>query len=151
MRTRFALAVGLGWVAGLAAAPAIKEAAPKPPEIVGEWACEQRLVGGKPDPELAQRPVRLVLSPGKWEAHTPGESPYQAALDLDPKADPPALSLYAADDPDHRNSAKLVGIYRVDGDKLTICYVFDGPRPTQFESAPGSEVRIMTLRRVKAK
>jgi uncharacterized protein (TIGR03067 family) len=149
MRTRLSLAVGLIAAAGFAA-PAVKDGAPKPPDIAGEWNCEQRLVGGKPDPELARIPVRLVIAGAAWQAHTPDGPPAEAVLELDPKASPPALTLYSNDDPARGRRASLTGIYRLDGDTLTICYVLgDGPRPTVFESAAGSEVRIMTLRKVK--
>ncbi|MHB1034654.1 MAG: protein kinase domain-containing protein [Pirellulales bacterium] len=42
------------------------------------------------------------------------------------------------------------GIYRLDGDRLTIAYRTIGPRPDKFESTPGSGVTLLVLERARA-
>ena len=41
------------------------------------------------------------------------------------------------------------GIYKLDGDRLTIAYRLGGPRPEKFESVPGSGVTLLVLERPK--
>ena len=43
------------------------------------------------------------------------------------------------------------GIYSLAGDTLTICYTMPGkPRPTAFESAPGSEAHLVSWKRLSS-
>ena len=130
-------------------APALKEPPAPPPGIDGEWAIESRVIGGQPDP--AFRPGRVEVAGGRWTLPEPGGRPQEWVVDLDPAARPPAITLFRADDPGRQQPPAMSGIYKVDGDTLTVCYVFEGPRPAAFASPAGSKVRLMTLRRVKDK
>ena len=130
-------------------APGLKDKPAPPPGIDGEWAIESRIVGGRPDP--AARTDRIVVVGGRWSIPQPDGRRLEWVLDLDPATKPPALTLYKADDPDRQRPPEMSGVYQVDGDTLTVCYVFEGPRPTEFASPAGSKVRLMTLRRVKDK
>ena len=40
-------------------------------------------------------------------------------------------------------------VYRLDGDTLVISYVLGGDRPAKIESPPNSDVRMVTLTRLK--
>ena len=40
-------------------------------------------------------------------------------------------------------------IFQLDGDKLSVCYVLTGERPTKIESPPNTQLRLMTLKRLK--
>jgi hypothetical protein len=46
--------------------------------------------------------------------------------------------------------AQLEGVYQLEGDRLTIAYHEDGPRPKNFESKPGSGVTLLRLKRQDA-
>jgi uncharacterized protein (TIGR03067 family) len=68
---------------------------------------------------------------------------------LDPSKDPPWIddaTPAVAAHPDTRKP--YLGIYRVDGDVLTICCA-EGTRPTEFVAPAGSGVMLMRYRRVK--
>jgi hypothetical protein len=43
----------------------------------------------------------------------------------------------------------VLGIYKLDGDRLTIACRKDGPRPEKFESLPSSGVTLLELERTK--
>ena len=133
-------------------APALKDPPAPPTTIEGEWVLESRLIGGQPDPQVrADSPSRFAITREKWAIIQPMAQPLEWVLELDSDARPPALTLYKADDKGRRGGPDMSGIYRVDRDTLTICYVFKGERPADFVSPAGTDVRLMTLRRVKDK
>src|SRR5262245_6045437 len=132
------------------AAPALKDP-PAPAGIECHWVLESRIVGGQPDVQAkAVTSSRCIVTRDKWVIDQPMGQPLEWVLELDSAARPPALTLYKADDK-ARGEPGLTGIYRLEGDTLTICYVFKGPRPTDFVSPAGTEHRLMTLRRGRAK
>jgi uncharacterized protein (TIGR03067 family) len=78
-----------------------------------------------------------------------------AVFDLDPAQQPKAITIFSiplwpfdhiGSDPAQPKQG-LCGIYRLEGDKLTIAYRQGGPRPGKFESAPGSGVTLLTFRK----
>ena len=72
-----------------------------------------------------------------------GESRYV----LDRNKVPPTLDLRSAAD----DSIASRGIYKVDGDTLTVCYVTapDAPRPDKLEAPEGSKALLAVYRRAK--
>ena len=44
---------------------------------------------------------------------------------------------------------ELLGIYKLDGDRLTLAYHQGEPRPEKFESKPGSGVTLLVLEKKK--
>ncbi len=62
----------------------------------------------------------------------------------------PKQILITASESGDNNELKDVqfrGIYKIDGDRLTIAYRKNGPAPDKFESAPGSGVTLLELKR----
>jgi len=129
------------------AAPA-KDGKKDAPSLVGEWAAETATIGGKPENP----------PPGTtWAFTADGKSVLQvgdkavggmdAKYTTDAKMDPAQVDI--AEGP---KGKPMKGIYKVDGDTLTLCLVQDGQeRPTAFESPAGSMAIVITLKRVKKK
>jgi uncharacterized protein (TIGR03067 family) len=132
------------------AAPAAKEAPKKdPPSLVGEWAAETAVIGGKldnPPPGTTwtfTADGKSVLQVGGGQAAAGSDAKYTT----DAKKDPAQVDV--SEGPKGKS---MKGIYKVEGDTLTLCLVQDGDdRPTAFESPAGSKAILITLKKVKKK
>jgi uncharacterized protein (TIGR03067 family) len=125
-------------------APATKDPPKKDlPSLVGSWIGETGIKGGKPSPpedasmEFSKDGTLIFKEKGK---EIPGSykmdaTPFPAQLDLTLGAGGQNIS--------------FPGIYKIDGDTLTICFTFMGDRPTKFESPDGSKTMLITLKRAK--
>jgi uncharacterized protein (TIGR03067 family) len=128
-------------------APGDKDAAKKEaPSIVGEWDGEKAVRGGqeKPVPDGGVKVTftaegKLIIKEGTKDAN---ESTYK----VDAKKTPAEIELT----PPKEDGTRL-GIYKIDGDTLTICLADKDStdRPTKFESPDGTNIMLITLKRVK--
>jgi uncharacterized protein (TIGR03067 family) len=140
--------LGLAMAVG---APQAKEKPKAEPSMIGEWELEARTMGGAPILPFARSGhLRYTFTAaGECVVSTvPGVPPSRHSFTVDPKADPPAFTfLY------EMSGTAVDGIYKVDGDTLTLCWD-RGPkaaRPKAFESPVGTQVVLYVLKRVKAK
>lgn len=134
----------------LALAATLAAPAPKVPpraeagKIEGDWVVEKYVEGGKENPKRKG----MHLSADEDEIAVREEAGATVSYTLDPEADPPGIDLVAAA---VARGGYIRGIYKVDGDTLTLCFPKGGKgeRPARFESPDGSEVVLMTLKRAK--
>jgi uncharacterized protein (TIGR03067 family) len=141
------LLVGLAVVVG---APKGKELPKKEATLVGEWVGEKALAGGKelPVPEGGIT-FTFTADGGLTVKEGNRAKPEGASYKADPKKDPAEIDIIP---PPDKKEPLLQGIYKLDGDTLTLCFSRGGPggeRPKKFESPEGSEVIVMTLKRAK--
>jgi uncharacterized protein (TIGR03067 family) len=128
----------------IASAPGLKEPPGKPPGIEGEWTVESNLFGGKPDDRFERIPIdKIVITADKWIV-VRGKPSGGSDVVVDPKQNPPHIDIGVSG-----KGSLSRGIYKLDGDTLTVCCVVGDDRPTKFESPPDSNVRMMTLKRLK--
>jgi len=134
-------------VAVAVGAPALK-APPAGSGLAGEWRIESLTVGGQKDPQ-PEEPDFVVFGPegtlssrrgaagplierGRFTARTENEP---ATIDIDRGS----------------SDGPFRGIYRVEGETLTLCLAADGKatRPQAFASRPKSDDRLYVLKRIK--
>src|SRR5262245_13302091 len=134
-------------LAVLVAAPAPKEAPKKDPGIVGEWIAEKMVAGGMEMPlPPGGNPTFNFTADGKLIVKEgPKEKPDEASYTVDTKKSPAEIDLIP---PPKEKVGNMPGIFKIDGDTLTICITFMGERPKSFESAGGTTM-LMTLKRAK--
>jgi uncharacterized protein (TIGR03067 family) len=135
------------------AAPAPKEPPKKEPSIVGEWVGEKLVMGGKEvPPAKGVKGMRFTFAEdGKFTAHGDADKPDTGTYKIDAKKDPPELDLIV---PTGKATEATLGIYKIEGDTLTICITFTfgqkgAKRPAKLESPDDSDVMLMTFKRAK--
>jgi uncharacterized protein (TIGR03067 family) len=132
------------------AAPGVKDAPKKEaPSPVGEWVTETAVAGGM------EKKVRagsgLVLTAGGRMEMTEGgiNQKLEGTFTIDARKSPATLD-FAADGTVGKGLT-IAGIYKVEGDTLTVCLAIGDTRPEKFESPAGARVMLMTLKRAKPK
>jgi uncharacterized protein (TIGR03067 family) len=133
-------------VALAVAAPGDKEAPKKEtPTLVGEWDGEKAVRGGKERPVPAGGITVTFKADGKMLFKEGNNSAEDGSYKADAKKEPAEIDISPP------GEGTLVGIYKLDGDTLTICLSEKGStdRPTKFESPEGTNVMLITLKRIK--
>ena len=135
-------------LAATVAAPIGKDAKKDPPSIVGEWAAEGAVSRGRPDNpppgttwEFTADGKSILKIGGKGET-------VDGTYKLDPKKDPPEIDIT----PGIKNMGTMQGVYKVEGDTLTLC-LSDGEeeRPKALDAPAGTKRILITLKRMKKK
>ena len=129
------------------AAPAAKDPPRKdPPTIVGEWAGEKAEAGSMPLPVPPGGITMEFAADGKVVIREGAKPPVTGEYTADPKKAPAEIDLTPSA---KGKDITLVGIYKVEGDTLTLCLGVGGKRPNTFESPAGSQVILLTFKRAK--
>lgn len=138
------LLLGLALAVG---APAKKDAPAKdPPSLVGEWVGESGMRGGMPDNPPAGASITFTADGKVLLKEGPDRKPEMGTYNADPKKNPAEIDITP---PPEEKDANLVGIYKIDGDTLTLCFSMGGERPREFVSPAGSEIMLITCKRAK--
>lgn len=128
-------------------APGDKDAAKKDaPSIVGEWDGEKAVRGGVEKP-LPEGGVKITFTAdGKLISKEGNKDAEEGSYTFDAKKNPGEIDIVPP-----KESETHIGIYKIEGDTLTICLADKNAatRPTKFESPDGSNIFLVTLKRVK--
>lgn len=145
-----ALLIGLALTV---AAPAPKETPKKEaPGIVGSWNLEKAELGGMAlpvPPGAGLGDLSLTFNEDGTVIATKGgkQEPDKTTYTHDAKKSPAEIDISET-----RGMGKdmiIKGIYKIDGETLTLCMSPLGERPTKFESPAGAQIIMMTFKRMK--
>ncbi|HVK11564.1 MAG TPA: TIGR03067 domain-containing protein [Gemmataceae bacterium] len=142
-RTLVPAALLMLFAAPAGAAPKLKEKG-LPPAITGEWLAESRTSRGQAV-GVAADGVRLVFRPDgtyTWRLGDHDADPFGHKFSVNPKTDPAEIDFAP------REKAPYLGVFKIDKDRLTLCYTLAGnPRPTAFEAPAGTRSLLYVFRR----
>jgi uncharacterized protein (TIGR03067 family) len=114
----------------------------------GTWLASSFRRDGQETPQEIVRTITrtVVKDHVVWKRN--GKSFAGTAMVLDPKQSPRAIDVIADGGP--FRGKRVLGIYRLDKDRLTICMAdADQPRPKDFTAEKGSRQTLMTFTREK--
>ena len=128
--------------------PRVKAAAKQKPDaelILGTWTVVGLESGGKAESDKNYRGNSITFARGKGQdtatLRERGFDPVEFAYKLDPAATPRVIDLALPG-----RGVTFRGIYKLDGDDLTVCISNGGARPTDF-SARAADTELFTLKR----
>ena len=115
-------------------------------DFQGEWKVVEFIRGGRAHGAEELEGESVVVKGDLFTfTHTKIE---KFTFILDPKASPANIDFTKIGPP--KQGAVMLGIYKLEGDKLTICASFeDSERPKDFKSADGPRICTFVLERVK--
>ncbi len=102
------------------------------------WSFQEVTPLGKTSPQLVIEPPLPYVSWNSREIVHFGSGAFDAS----------AVTIDPAREPKHIEIGGVKGIYRLDGDMLTICYSYGESRPTELRSNRGEETVLLVLKRV---
>jgi uncharacterized protein (TIGR03067 family) len=149
---RFAMNVRLGAVLAVlalgllvAADKAKDDAKDDQKAIQGTWTAVSVEQGGEKQPEDKVKDARITFEAGGKASLKHGDKEKQLTYELDATKDPKQITVKGEDGKTQR------GIYKIDGDTLTICMGEEdsNERPTEFSTKAGSKAHLVVLKREK--
>ena len=108
---------------------------------------ESIVIAGKPlDGDVSW--VVEFTADGRFTLRMGGEVP-GGRYKTDRKADPPALDLTDTPENQRREDPPILGIYKVEGDTLTVCLKPGAVRPDTFDAEARSGNILVVMKRAK--
>jgi uncharacterized protein (TIGR03067 family) len=105
-------------------------------KMQGEWTIVSVEQGGKkkaPDEEFKK--LKLTITGEEWKVRSGDEEKIKMTFKIDPSKDPKTIDLTI------KSGGKVSrGIYKLEGDTLTVCRTFaDAERPKEFKTPAGEQ------------
>jgi uncharacterized protein (TIGR03067 family) len=116
--------------------------------LQGTWSCVTATINGRPLAEEAAKQLKLTMTADRFKTERAGQTLFDSTYTLDPAKSPPAIDMIGTEG--ELKGKPALGIYKLDANQLTLCYVMPGsPRPTTFDSPPESGAFLIVWKREK--
>lgn len=116
--------------------------------LEGTWEFVSLEIEGAPMSAAMLTTSRILIDGDRFRSESPGAI-YEGEFNIDVEAEPHEIDIDFVEGPEAGN--RNHGIFRLDGDRLTICLDMNGKaRPTAFRTAAGSGQALETLTRASA-
>ena len=117
-------------------------------KLQGTWAMAALEINGQSLGDEQVKSGRLTIKDDRYEAEVAATT-VKATIKVDTAKDPKVIDFTFTDGPNQGETSK--GIYKLEGDTLTICrpYQGGGDRPTKFAAEDGSGLLLVKYKRVK--
>jgi uncharacterized protein (TIGR03067 family) len=133
----------VGWLA--AAEPdkkAVEEALKK---LAGDWECTAAEFREEKAPEVSYKTLTMTIKDATFKVSFEGKVIDEGTVKVDPTKDPKTMSLHSS----KTKQPRCYAIYKLDGDKLTICYDARNEPPKEFATKKGTFLELQTYQRKK--
>ena len=115
----------------------------------GTWTVISSTFEGQQAGEDVLRSISRIVNDDHVVWKRNGKQFAGTKIELDPRPEPKAIDVIPDGGPDR--GQHVLGIYKLEGDELTICMAAAGqPRPKEFEAKEGSKCTLRKFRREKA-
>ncbi len=116
-------------------------------ELQGNWQPVEAVLAGQPVSHAVLQVIHLKLDHGQYAVLAAGQ-PDVGTYSVDATAQPMGITIAGTAGPNQGKT--LPAIFALKGDTLVICYDLSGAkRPTEFQSATGTQRFLVTYIRVK--
>jgi uncharacterized protein (TIGR03067 family) len=114
----------------------------------GTWTIESSEAGGQKAPADQLKDMTVTFDGDKHTVKNASEVIQVGRQKIDPTKSPKTIDVTMTEGPS--KGTVMLGIYKFDGDTLTVCFDMEGKkRPTEFKSPPGSQTFVNVHKRVK--
>ena len=112
----------------------------------GTWSVASSLYDGQPAPEEIVRSIKRIVTGDHVVWERDGKRFAGTRIELDPTPEPKTIDVIP--DGGRNRGERVLGIYKLEGDRLTIAMAAPGqPRPKAFEATKGSGCTLRTFQR----
>jgi uncharacterized protein (TIGR03067 family) len=115
-------------------------------QLPGTWRCTSATIDGNPLAAEKAAALRLTLTDHRLTTVLGEQVLFDSTYTVDATQQPATIDMLGTEGESQGKPG--LGIYRLDGDTLTLCYCLPGnPRPAAFESPPKCGIYLVVWKR----